>query len=179
MVSGEDAALGAVKETTVFLSHFEDMPDYRQKGKVSYPLDEVLLLMLAAALAGADTIADMARFGRAKLEFLRRFRLFAHGTPSHDQLGIILAKLDPAAFQRCFVAWTAAVTKTSAEVIAIDGKTVRRSYQKKGPKSRSMSSRPSPRASAWCSDRPGSATSRTRSSPFRRCSSCWPSKARW
>jgi predicted transposase YbfD/YdcC len=122
----------AVKETTVFLSYFEDLPDYRQKGKVAYPLDEVLLLMLAAALAGADTIADMARFGRAKLPFLQRFRLFKNGTPSHDQLGIILAKLDPAAFRRCFVAWTAAQTKTTAEVIAIDGKTVRRSYQKKG-----------------------------------------------
>ena len=88
--------------------------------------------MLAASLAGAETVADMARFGQAKLAFLQRFRRFANGTPSHDQLGIILAKLDPAAFQRCFAAWTAAVTKTSAEVIAIDGKTVRRSYQKKG-----------------------------------------------
>jgi hypothetical protein len=127
-----DAVVGAVKETSVFLSYFQDMTDYRQKGKVSYPLDEVLLLKLAAALAGADTIADIARFGRAKLSFLRRFRLYANGTPSHDQLGIILAKLDPVAFQRCFVAWTAAQTKTSAEVIAIDGKTVRRSYQKKG-----------------------------------------------
>ena len=127
-----DAAAGAVRETTVFLSHFEDLPDYRQKGKVAYPLDEVLLLMLAAALAGAETVADIARFGRAKLSFLQRFRLFENGTPSHDQLGIILARLDPIAFQRCFVAWTAALTKTSAEVIAIDGKTVRRSYQKKG-----------------------------------------------
>src|SRR5208337_1604156 len=54
------------------------------------------------------------------------------GTPSHDQLGIILAKLDPVAFQRCFVSWTAALTKTASEVIAIDGKTVRRSYGKKG-----------------------------------------------
>ena len=63
---------------------------------------------------------------------LRRFRPFANGTPSHDQLGIILARLDPVALQRCFVAWTAALTNASAEVIAIDGKTVRRSYQKKG-----------------------------------------------
>ena len=127
-----DAAFGAVKETTVFLAHFDDLPDYRQKGKVAYPLDEVLLVMLAATLAGAETVADIARFGRAKLAFLRRFRPFANGTPSHDQLGIILAKLDPVAFQRCFAAWTAALTKTAAEVIAIDGKTVRRSYQKKG-----------------------------------------------
>jgi predicted transposase YbfD/YdcC len=127
-----DAVVGAVTETTVFLSYFKDLPDYRQTGKITYPLEEVLLLMLAAALAGAETVADMARFGRAKLEFLQRFRLFEKGTPSHDQLGIILARLDPAGFQRCFVAWTAALTKTSAEVIAIDGKTVRRSYQKKG-----------------------------------------------
>ena len=133
-----DAAAGAVRETTVFLSHFEELPDYRQKGKVAYPLDEVLLVMLAAALAGAETVADIARFGQAKLSLLRRFRPFMNGTPSHDQLGIILARLDPVAFQRCFVAWTAALTKTSAEVIAIPGsgpgtgKTVRRSYQKKG-----------------------------------------------
>jgi predicted transposase YbfD/YdcC len=131
MMEGE-AVVGAVKETTVFLSYFKDLPDYRQKGKVAYPLEEVLLLMLAAALAGAETVADIARFGQAKLAFLQRFRLFANGTPSHDQLGIILAKLDPVAFQRCFAAWAAALTKTSAEVIAIDGKTVRRSYQKKG-----------------------------------------------
>jgi predicted transposase YbfD/YdcC len=131
-MTGMDAAVEAMKETTVFLSHFEDLPDYRQKGKVAYPLDEVLLLMLAASLAGAETVADMARFGRVKLELLRRFRAFANGTPSHDQLGIILAKLDPAAFQRCFAAWTATLTKQKAEVIAIDGKTVRRSYQKKG-----------------------------------------------
>jgi predicted transposase YbfD/YdcC len=131
-MTGAEAAVEAAKETTVFLSYFKDLPDYRQKGKVAYPLEEVLLLMLAASLAGSETVADMARFGQAKLEFLQRFRRFANGTPSHDQLGIILARLDPAAFQRCFVAWTAAVTKTSAEVIAIDGKTVRRSYQKKG-----------------------------------------------
>ena len=127
-----DAVAGAVTETTVFLSYFKDLPDYRQTGKVAYPLEEVLLLMLAAALAGAETVADIARFGRAKLKFLQRFRLFENGTPSHDQLGIILARLDPIAFQRCFVAWAAALAKTSADVIAIDGKTVRRSYQKKG-----------------------------------------------
>ena len=70
-----DAAAGAVRETTVFLSYFEALPDYRQKGKVAYPLDEVLLLMLAATLAGAETVADIARFGRAKLSFLQRFPL--------------------------------------------------------------------------------------------------------
>ena len=66
-----DAAAGAVRETTVFLSYFEALPDYRRKGKVAYPLEEVLLLLLAAALAGAETVADIARFGQAKLAFLQ------------------------------------------------------------------------------------------------------------
>ena len=62
---------------------------------------------------------------------MRRFRPF-EDTPAHDHLGDIFATLDAAAFQRCFVAWAAALTKTPVEVIAIDGKTLRRSYQKKG-----------------------------------------------
>ena len=84
-----------MKETTVFLAHFKDLLDYRRKGKVAYRLDAVLLLMLAAALAGAAMAAEIARFGRATLAFLQQFRRFA---PCHDQLGIILAKLDPVAF---------------------------------------------------------------------------------
>jgi hypothetical protein len=57
-----------------------------------------------------------------------------NGTPSHDHLGDIFATLDARAFQSCFVAWVAALTNTPAEVIAIDGKTSRRSYQTKGSK---------------------------------------------
>ena len=132
----EDAAtdLAALGETVVFLDYFKALPDRRQRGKVVYPLDEVLLLALLAVLAGADGFTDIARFGVKKLELLRRFRPFADGTPPHDTLGDIFATLDPHAFQRCFVGWVAALTKTPAEVIAIDGKTLRRSYQKKGAK---------------------------------------------
>ncbi len=125
---------GAFDETVVFLDHFEDLPDPRQRAKVVYPLDEVLLLCLLAVLAGAESIVDIARFGQKKRAFLRRFRRFSGGTPSHDQLGTILATLDAERFQQCFVAWVAAVTGAPAEVIAIDGKTSRRSYQKTGAK---------------------------------------------
>jgi hypothetical protein len=124
----------ALAETTVFLSYFKDMPDHRQAGKVTYPLDEILLLCLLAVLAGAEAFTDIARFGDKKLDLLRRFRPYRDGTPAHDHLGDIFATLDAQAFQRCFVAWVAALTKTPAEVIAIDGKTLRRSYQKKGSK---------------------------------------------
>ena len=125
------AASGASFEAVVFLNHFRDLPDPRQPGKVMYPLDEVLLLCLLAVLAGAETFVDIARFGDKKLELLRRFRPFHDGTPSHDHLGDIFATLDAGHFQRCFVAWVAALTGAPAEVIAIDGKTSRRSGEKK------------------------------------------------
>jgi hypothetical protein len=110
------------------------LPDPRQPGKIRYPLDEVLLLCLLAGLAGAETFVDIALFGETKLALLRRFRPFRSGTPSHDHLGDIFATLDAEAFQRCFVARVAALTGVPAGVIAIDGKTVRRSSQKKGGK---------------------------------------------
>ncbi len=117
----------ALAEAIVFLSYFKALPDSRQSGKVIYPLDEVLLLCLLAVLAGAETITDIARFGQKKLALLRRFRPFAAGTPAHDHLGDILATLDAEAFQRCFVAWVAALVGVPEGVVAIDGKTVRRS----------------------------------------------------
>jgi predicted transposase YbfD/YdcC len=128
------AGAGALGEAVVFLEYFKDMPDARQRGKVLYPLDEVLLLCLLAVVGGAETITDIALFGEKKLSLLRRFRSFRDGTPSHDHLGDILATLDAQTFQRCFVSWVAALTGAPAEIIAIDGKTLRRSFHKKGAK---------------------------------------------
>jgi predicted transposase YbfD/YdcC len=127
------AAEGAGCEAVVFLGYFEDLPDPRQRGKVMYPLDEVLLLSLLAVLAGAETFVDIARFGAKKLSLLRRFRPFVDGTPSHDHLGDIFASLDAEHFQRCFVAWVSALTGVPAGVIAIDGKTSRRSKGANAP----------------------------------------------
>ena len=125
---------GAIGEGLVFLKYFDDLPDPRQAGKVVYPLDEILLLCLLAVLAGAETFTDIARFGTKKLDLLRRFLPFGNGTPAHDHLGDIFASLDAEAFQRCFVGWVAARTGVAADVIAIDGKTVRRSGDKKRAK---------------------------------------------
>jgi predicted transposase YbfD/YdcC len=125
---------GDIFEATAFLSHFNALTDVRQSGKVVYPLDELLLLSLLAVLAGAETFTDIARFGERKLPLLRRFRPFRDGTPPHDRVGEIFATLDADQFQRCFVAWVASVTGIPTGVIAIDGKTVRRSGGKKDVK---------------------------------------------
>jgi hypothetical protein len=129
----EDATTdcAAFAETVVFLSYFKDLKDPRQQGKITYPLDEILLLCLLAVLAGAETFVDIALFGCKKRELLRRFRPFKDGTPAHDHLGDILAVLDAEQFQRCFVAWVAALSGAPQGVIAIDGKTSRRSGRKK------------------------------------------------
>ena len=129
-----DTDFGLIVETASFLCYFNSLPDSRQPGKVVYPLNEVLLLSLLAVLAGAESFTAMARFGEKKLKVLRRFLPFADGTPPHDTLGDIFATLDAEAFQRCFVDWVATRTKTPVEVIALDGKTVRRSGSKKSSK---------------------------------------------
>lgn len=131
---GSAAGTTAFDEAVVFLGYFADFPDPRQRGKVIYPLDEVLLLCLLAVLAGAETFVDIARFGQKKIELLRRFRPFRDGTPSHDHLGDIFATLDPIEFQRRFVAWVAKLVGVSADVVAIDGKTLRGSANKRGAK---------------------------------------------
>src|SRR5271167_4029409 len=118
MMDSDGTQFAAIAETTSFLHHFNDLPDHRQAGKVDYPLPEVLLLILLAVLAGAEAFTDIARFGERKIELLRRFRPYVNGTPSHDHLGDIFATLDARACQLCFVAWVAALTNTTAEVIA-------------------------------------------------------------
>ncbi len=122
----------AIYDSVAFLDYFSDLPDPRQLIKVIYPLDEVLLLSLLAVLAEAESFTDIARFGENKLDPLRRFRPFLIKTPTHDRLGEIFAALDAERFQQCSVASVADHTGIAAEVIPIDGKTSRRSYQKKG-----------------------------------------------
>src|SRR5436853_7686473 len=104
-MDGATTECAAFDETVVFLSHFKDLKDPRQQGKVTYPLDEILLLCLLAVLAGAETFVDIALFGCKKRELLRRFRPFTEGTPAHDHLGDILAVCDAEPFLRALGAW--------------------------------------------------------------------------
>src|SRR5260370_38475896 len=114
---------GGIGEATVFLDYFKDLSDPRQRGKVTYPLAEVLLLCLLAVLGGADSFVDIARFGEKKIDLLRRFLPFRDGTPSHDTLGVTFARLSAEQFQRCFVAWVVALTGVPADVVSIHANT--------------------------------------------------------
>jgi hypothetical protein len=78
-MAGLQSDCGAFDETVVFLRYFKDLPDSRQAAKVVYPLDEVLLLSLLAVLAGAETIVDIARFGKRSSTSCAGFVPFAGG----------------------------------------------------------------------------------------------------
>ena len=94
----------------------------------------MLLLTLCAVICGADGWVSVALFGKSKLPFLRRFLPFANGVPSHDQLGLIFGALDAAAFQTCFIAWARGLSGTIDGIVAVDGKTLRRSFDRAGGK---------------------------------------------
>jgi predicted transposase YbfD/YdcC len=115
-----------------FLEHFRNVPDPRQSSKVHFPLDEIFLLVLCAVISGADGWVEVAAWGKKKLDFLRQFLPYAHGTPSHDQLGNIFAVLDAKAFRQCFIEWVQSLQQALKGVVAIDGKTLRRAFDQGG-----------------------------------------------
>ena len=166
--------------TPVFLKHFANMDDPRQEAKVTYPLDEVFLLVLCGVISGADGWTSIALYGEKKLELLRRFLPFKDGTPSHDQLGILFARLDIEAFQRCFAEWIASLHDVLDGVVAIDGKTLRRSFDTTSGKAAihmisawSCEQQLVLERSSWFLGNARSMTSPMRSRPFPSCWSCW------
>ena len=125
--------VGPFAEAAVFLSHFNGLPDPRQRGKVVYSLDEVLF----CAARGAGRGGDLCRYCPLRGEEARpvaAFPAFHDGTPSHDHLGDIFATLDAAASSVASSPGSPRWSERRAEVIAIDGKTSRRSGQKTGAK---------------------------------------------
>ena len=118
------------KDEIGFLAQFARLEDPRQSAKTLYPLSEVLLVSLCAVICGADSWVEVSTFGKMKLAFLRRFLPFRDGVPSHDTFGDVFAALDPEAFKDCFVAWTAGLARHIEGVVAVDGKTLRGSFDR-------------------------------------------------
>jgi len=138
------------------IERFAALSDPRQAAKVLYPLPEILLLLLCATLAGADDFVEIEVWGGQNLTLLRRFLPFTYGVPSHDTLGDVVAMLDPGLFKDCFTAWVAGLRarapelagpEAGPEVIAVDGKTARRSH------ARAKGGAPLHLLAAWASER--------------------------
>ena len=108
------------------LDHFSALGDPRQSWKVVYPLPEILLLILCGTLSGAEDFVEIERWGRQKLDFLRRLLPFAHGIASHDTLNDVMNALPCGLFGDCFTAWVETLREAEPDIVAIDGKTSRR-----------------------------------------------------
>ena len=110
------------------LDHFSALEDPREPWRVMYPLPEILLLVLCATLTGMEDFVETKLWGEQRLDFLRRFLPYDRGVPAHDTLNDVMNALDPALFKACFTAWVAGLRETEPDIIAIDGKTSRRSH---------------------------------------------------
>lgn len=112
------------------VDHFSGVEDPRESNRWHLLLD-IIVIAICAAICGADTWTDVELFGKAKERWFRQFLELPHGIPSHDTFGRVFALLDPEQFQACFREWIAAVEeRTQGEVIALDGKQLRRSHDK-------------------------------------------------
>jgi predicted transposase YbfD/YdcC len=115
--------------------HFTELADPRRR-KVTYPLINIVVIAVCAVICGADDFVAIAEFGEKKREWFAKFLDLQNGIPSHDRFNAVVAAIKPAEFEKCFLSWIAALQDiTDGQVVAIDGKTLRRSFDAASGKS--------------------------------------------
>lgn len=116
-------------DPTDFYVHFAMLSDPRVARTKKHLLSEILFIAICTVACDGEGFTDMEVFGRAKEEWLRKYLELPGGIPSHDTFGRVFSIIDPEAFTECFVNWTQAIhVATTGEVVALDGKTVRHSF---------------------------------------------------
>ena len=114
----------------LLLDHFGEIADPREAWRVAHPLPEVLLLVVCASIASCDDFDDIAAWGEAHLPFLRRFLPYHHGVPGERWLNILMNRIDPNLFSACFMAWARELRPDAPDLVALDGKTSRRTHDR-------------------------------------------------
>lgn len=112
------------------MKHITIIPDYRQSWKVVHKLSDILLLTICAVISGAEGWEDVEDFGNANLDFLKLYGDFDNGIPVHDTVARVVSNVNPQKFHQCFINWMQECHSVDGDVIAIDGKTLRGSYDK-------------------------------------------------
>ena len=116
-------------------NHFASLTDPRRR-KVTYPLINIVAIALCAVIAGADDFVTIAAWGRQKRAWLARFLDMTSGIPSHDRFNAVFKAIKPDEFERCLLSWITSLHEvTAGQVVAIDGKTLRQSFDKADAKS--------------------------------------------
>jgi len=129
------------------LTHFAELKDPRINRTKRHLLLDIIGLAISAVIGGAESWVDIERFGKAKLEWLKTFLVLPHGIPSHDTIERLFRRLKPQEFQRCFANWVRALhEELGLKQVAIDGKTLRRSFDRAQEKSALHL------VSAWCTE---------------------------
>lgn len=119
------------EEPISLIVSFQDLPDPRVEGRCDHKLIDIIVIAVCAVISGAESWVDVADFGEAKREWLGTFLELPAGIPSHDTFGRFFAALDAEAFQAAFMRWVEGVFRVSkGQIIAIDGKTIRRSHDR-------------------------------------------------
>lgn len=118
--------------TQCLIEHFSKLEDPRVDRNKKHELLDVVVLCVCAVVSGAEGWSDIEEFGRTKLPWLRRYVPLANGIPVDDTIARIISALSVKGFQDCFTSWMEDVVKRSGgEIIAVDGKTQRRSHDRK------------------------------------------------
>lgn len=107
------------------VKYFKDIKDYRQIGKIEYPLIEILVISVLAVLCGAEGYTDIYQFGKMKIDILKRFLVLENGIPSQDTFERIFRYIKPKQFEKCFLKLVKDIAKIDKEIIPIDGKALR------------------------------------------------------
>ena len=123
------------KSISTVATQFTDLADPRVVGRSGHKLIDILVIGICTVICGGDDYPSMEEFGKAKEGWFRTFLELPNGIPSHDTFWRVFSALDPEQFQHCFLRWMNGVSSTTGgEIIALDGKQLRRSHDKEGGK---------------------------------------------